>query len=269
MIVDMHTHARQGRGSLESFIDTMDECGIDMAGLAAIVPTAPELGDSGNEFIYECVERYPDRLFGWCCVVPYEPGAPAELERCIRELGFRGLKLHPPIQGFAPNDPRIHPTIRKAIELDVPILIHTGPIYIQHAPLRYGDPVEFDDLALTFPEAKMVLAHCDPLGLQPVLAGKHPNVYTDTSFTFNQIVRLIPGLGEQVLLRKTTGISQLADKIMLGSDAAPTFLERFKDGVEAIRGLDVPDEVKRKVMGENAVKLLGLTTESSIQRRAA
>lgn len=257
MIIDVHTHARRGRGTLEEFIATMDACGIDLAGLAAIVPTAPELGESGNEFIYECVARYPDRLFGWCSVVPYEPNAPRELERCIRELGFKGLKLHPPIQGFAPNDPRIFPTIRKAIELDVPILFHTGPVYIQQARLRHGDPVDFDDLALTFPEAKIILAHGDPLGVQPVIAGKHPNVYLDTSFTFTRLARLIPGLGEEVLLRRTTGISQLADKMLLGSDAAPTFLERFRESVEAVRGLKVPEEVRRKVLGENAARLLG------------
>jgi predicted TIM-barrel fold metal-dependent hydrolase len=117
--------------------------------------------------------------------------------------------------------------------------------------------VDFDDLALTFPEAKIILAHGDPLGVQPVIAGKHPNVYLDTSFTFTRLVRLIPGLGEEVLLRRTTGVSQLADKILLGSDAAPTFLERFRESVEAVRGLKVPEEVRRKVLGENAARLLG------------
>jgi predicted TIM-barrel fold metal-dependent hydrolase len=258
LIVDMHTHARRGRGELADFIAEMDRCGIDMAGLAAIEPSSPELGDSSSEYIYECVQRYPDRLFGWCSVVPYELDAPARLERYVREMGFKGLKLHPPIQGFAANDPRIFPTIRKAIELDVPILFHTGIIYIRHARIRHGDPADIDDLALAFPEAKMILAHGEPLGLQPAIAGKHPNVYMDTSIHFATLVKLIPGLGEQIVMRKMTGVTQLQDKIMLGSDCAPTFLERFRENLEPIQNLKVPQEVKDKLLGGNAARLLKL-----------
>lgn len=258
MIIDMHVHIRRGRGSLEEFIAAMDECGIDMCGAAAIVPSSPETGESGNEIIYESVARYPNRLFGWCSVIPYEPDAPRELERCVKELGFKGLKLHPPIQGFSPTDPRTFPTIRKAIELDIPILYHTGPVNIQAARIRYGDPAEFDELALTFPEAKIVLGHGNPLGPQPYIAAKHPNVYMDTSGIFTRTVRFMPGLGEDVLLRRTTGISSLADKTMLGSDAAPTFPERLAECLNAVAQLQVPSDVKSKVLGENAAKLLRL-----------
>lgn len=263
LIIDMHTHIRRGRGTLDQFVAAMDECGLDMAGVAAIVPTEPEVGESTNEFVYECVARHPDRLFGWCCVIPYDPDAPRELERCVKEMGFKGLKLHPPIQGFSATDPRIFPTIRKAIELDVPILFHTGPIYVQMAKVRHGDPADFDELAMIFPEAKMVLGHGDPLGIQPVIAGKHPNVYMDTSITFTRVVRYIPGIAEDVLLRRTTGVTQLADKVMLGSDAAPTFPERFRESVEAIQGLKIPEEVKAKVLGENAARLLKLSIQTS------
>lgn len=258
MIVDMHTHARRGRGDLADFIAEMDRCGIDMAGLAAIEPSSPELGDSCNEFIHECVRRYPDRLFGWCSVVPYEQDASARLEHYVRDMGFKGLKLHPPIQGFAANDPRTYRTIRTAVELDVPILFHTGPIYLQHASIRYGDPVDIDDLALAFPDAKIILAHGEPLGLQPAIAGKHPNVYMDTSIHFAALVKLIPGLGEHIVMRKMAGDTKLQDKILLGSDAAPTSLERFRENLEPIQNLQVPADVKDRLLGGNAARLLKL-----------
>jgi predicted TIM-barrel fold metal-dependent hydrolase len=258
VIVDMHTHARRGRGELADFVAEMDRCGIDMAGVAAIEPNSPELGDSSNEYVYECMKRYPDRLFGWCSVVPYELDAPARLERYVREMGFKGLKLHPPIQGYAASDPRIFPTVRKAIELDIPMLIHTGIIYIRHARIRYGDPTDIDELALAFPDAKIIMAHADPLGLQPAIAGKHPNVYMDTSIVFGSIVKLIPGLGEQIVMRRMTGVTQLQDKIMLGSDAAPTFLERFRENMEPLQALKIPDDVKQKLLGGNATTLLKL-----------
>jgi predicted TIM-barrel fold metal-dependent hydrolase len=89
---------------------------------AGVGASSPELGDSSSEFIYECVQQYPDRLFGWCSVVPSELDAPDRLEHYVCDMGFKGLKLHPPIQGFAPSDPRVFRTVRKAIEPDVPIL---------------------------------------------------------------------------------------------------------------------------------------------------
>jgi predicted TIM-barrel fold metal-dependent hydrolase len=80
----------------------MDRLGIGIAGLAAIVPTSPELGDSSNEFINECAQRYPDRLFGWCSVVPYELDAQARLEFYVRDMGFKGLKRLRPRARTAP-----------------------------------------------------------------------------------------------------------------------------------------------------------------------
>jgi len=257
-IIDMHTHARRGRGELSAFIEEMDRLGIAMAGLAAIEPTSAEMGDSSNEFIHECIQKYPDRLFGWCSVVPTDPAAPARLERYVREMGFKGLKLHPPIQQFMPSDPMAFPTFRKAIELDVPVLMHTGAVNIQKAPIRYGDPVEIDELCLAFPDLKIVLAHGEPLGLQPYIAQKHPNAYMDTSIRFPMVVDLIPGLGERVIMRTTTGVAQLRDKVMLGSDAAPTFLNRFKESLDAVRNLNLPTEVKDNVLGGNAIRLLRL-----------
>jgi predicted TIM-barrel fold metal-dependent hydrolase len=259
MIVDVHTHARRGNGMLSEFIAEMDRCGIDKAGVAAIEPESPESGgDSSSEYIYECVQQYPDRLFGWCSIVPYELNAPARLERYIREMGFKGLKLHPPIQGFAPSDPRIFPLIRKAIELDVPILIHTGPIYIQNARTRYGEPIEIDELALAFPEAKIIMAHGQPLGAHPAIVGKHPNVYMDTSIHFSTIVRFVPGLVESIIMRPTSGMTKVYEKVLLGSDAAPNFLERFRDNLEPVKGMTLPEDVKRGILGGNAVKLLKL-----------
>ncbi|HBY97056.1 MAG: amidohydrolase family protein [Ardenticatenaceae bacterium] len=257
MIIDVHTHARRGHGAAEEFVAEMDRLGIDKAVVCALIPESPETGDSSNEYTYEFVQQYPDRLIGFACVMPMERNAPDELEYWVTQKGFKGLKLHPPIQNFAPNDPVTYPVIRKAIELDIPILYHTGPIYIQQARQIYGDPNLLDEVALTFPEAKIIAAHCDPLGWVPALAGKHPNLYMDTSIHFADRISLIPGLGEMILTRATSGASSLADKTLLGSDANPTYgLKRFEQNLRPIQNLNVPDEIKRKVLGLNAAKLL-------------
>ncbi|MCZ7569976.1 MAG: amidohydrolase family protein [Ardenticatenaceae bacterium] len=259
MVIDFHTHIRRNEGSPADFVAEMDRLGIDKAVVAALIPPTPELGDGSNEYTCEVVQRYPDRLIGFACVMPMERNAPDQLEYWVTQKGFKGLKLHPPIQNFAPNDPVTYPVIRKAIELDIPILYHTGPIYVRSARQTYGDPNLLDELALTFPEAKIVGAHCDPLGWLPAIAGKHPNLYMDTSVHFPDRCQLIPGLGEMILTRATSGISSLADKTLFGSDANPTYgLKRFEQNVEPLRNLQVSDEIKRKVLGLNAARLLKL-----------
>lgn len=259
MIIDFHTHIRLNEGKVTDFIAEMDRLGIDLAVVAAIVPSTPELGESTNEFVHEVVQQFPDRLVGFACVMPKDLGAPDELEYWVTEKGFKGLKLHPPVQNFAPNDPLTFPVIRKAIELDIPILFHTGAIYVQWARQAYGDPNLLDDLAIAFPEAKIVAAHSEPLGSVPALAGKHPNVYMDTSVRFADQCSLIPGLGEMILTRPTSGVTSLADKTLFGSDANPTYgIGRFEENLLPLQALDVSDEVKEKVFGGNAAKLLKL-----------
>jgi hypothetical protein len=52
-----------------------------------------------NDYVAEYVATDPERLFGYACVDPTEPGAVAELDRAVLELGLRGLKLVPTAAG--------------------------------------------------------------------------------------------------------------------------------------------------------------------------
>jgi predicted TIM-barrel fold metal-dependent hydrolase len=259
MIIDIHTHARRGHGTAEQFVAEMDRLSIDMAVVAAM-PFTSEIGDGSNEYVEEFIQPYPDRLVGFACVTPMDPQASDQLEYWIVQKGFKGLKLHPPIQNFAPNNPLTYPVIRKAIELDIPVLYHTGPIYIQAARQIFCDPNLLDDVALSFPDAKIIIAHCDPLmGWVPALAGKHPNVYMDTSIHFADRCQLIPGVGEMILNRPMSGVSSLADKTLFGSDANPSYgIKRFEENLRPLQDLKVSDETKQKVLGGNAAKLLKL-----------
>lgn len=253
MIIDFHTHIRKGRGEPRRFIQAMDDHGIDMAVVLPIVPSPSGLGESTNEYVYELTKEYPERLIGFACVHPIYEDAPDELERAVVEYGFRGLKLHPPLQNFSLLDPRIYPTIRKAAALDIPVLIHTGPIFGRDARMRYANVVDVDDLAMTFPEATLVIAHGDPLGDAPVIAAKHARVFMDTAIVFGRWCRLIAGLAEDTLSWMRT-----ADKLIYGSDANPERLSRFAESLDPVKNMQVPEEARAKVLWENAARLLKL-----------
>ena len=128
MIIDSHTHVRKNKGDIKDFLNGMDANGIDMAIVHPIVPSDDEMGLSDNEFVGELIHQYPDRLMGYACVVPTEPDAQKELRAAVEKYGFKGLKLHPPLQNFSMLDPRVGPVIETCIDLDIPIRTDLLPL---------------------------------------------------------------------------------------------------------------------------------------------
>src|SRR5512134_1362206 len=131
-----------------------------------------------NDMIHRCVSLYPKNFVG-VCQLPQSPGvAPAncvaELERCVKELGFIGCNLNPDPSGGYWKDPPLtdkwwYPLYEKMVELDVPAMIHvssscnpnfhaTGAHYIN------GDTTAFKqfitaDLFKDFPTLKLIIPH--------------------------------------------------------------------------------------------------------------
>jgi predicted TIM-barrel fold metal-dependent hydrolase len=252
MIIDFHTHIRENRGEVKDFLKAMDANGIDKAVVHPIIPDHG-LGRSDNEFVGSLVKKYHDRLIGFACVVPYEDGAVDELYRAVETYGFKGLKLHPPIQGFNIADSCMDRITEACIDLDIPILFHTGPIYSRTARMANSSSLAIDDLAIKYPDAKLVIGHGDPFGIDPVLVAKHPNVYMDTTIVFSYYVSLFPQIGPAVFERMRT-----PDRILFGTDANPLQGPRFAYNLDPLKAMDVPADIKAKLLGGNAARLLKL-----------
>lgn len=170
----------------------MDDAGVDVS---VIMTVDYALGDdepcSGtpycepiskvNDIFGELAKTHPKRLVHLVAVDPRRKDAAAELERGVTERGARGLKLHP-TTGFYPDDPVCHPLYRKAQELNVPVLFHTGT---QPAPMKakFARPVFVDSAAADFPDVKMVMAHVGHCWWEEALAfaGTKWNLYVDIS----------------------------------------------------------------------------------------
>lgn len=92
----------------------------------------------------EACERYPGKLNWFAGVDPRRPRAVAIFEDMVKNHGAVGLKVYPP-NGYQANDERVFPMYEKAIELDVPVLIHTGgniwadPMWVEHVARKYPD----------------------------------------------------------------------------------------------------------------------------------
>ncbi|MGA7877029.1 MAG: amidohydrolase family protein [Desulfoferrobacter sp.] len=237
--------------SPEAFLDLMDEAGIDYAViLAELAPITTGIAD--NEYVAEFCSK-SQRLIPFASINPYTCTSPAnELERLVHDFGFRGLKLYPTYQYYYPNEPMIYPLYARAQELGIPISLHIGSSIFKGARLKYGDPIFLDDVAVDFPGLVLLQCHSGrPFWYQKSfsLARLHKNIYMEIS-----------GLPPKKLLDYFPELERIAHKVIYGSDwpGIPT----IKENIEAIRRLRLSDDSKRKILGENAARLLHITDEA-------
>jgi predicted TIM-barrel fold metal-dependent hydrolase len=167
---------------IEVTLGVMDEAGVGYGLLSAW--HAPEGALISNDEVAGWIARHPARLGGLAAVDLRHPvPAVRELRRCVRELGFRGLRTIPWLWGLPPNDRRYYPLYAECVELGVPFCTqvgHTGPLRSSEP----GRPIPYlDDVALDFPDLTIVAGHIGyPWTEEMVaLARKYENVHIDTS----------------------------------------------------------------------------------------
>jgi predicted TIM-barrel fold metal-dependent hydrolase len=172
-----------------------------------------------------------------------------ELERCVQDLGMKGIKLYPTYQQFYPNDRILYPLYAKAQELKIPVMVHTGSSLFRGSRLKYGDPVLMDDVAVDFPELTLIQVHSGRgfwYSSAFFLAQLHPHVYME-----------IAGLPPRNLLKYFPELEKNADKILFGSDWPG--VPGIGKNIEGIRELSIREETKKKILGENAAKILKIS----------
>ena len=136
-----------------------------------------------NDYVAEYVATDPGRLYGYACVDPTEPGALAELDRSVLELGLHGLKLVPTYGGWHPLDERALAVYGRAEELGLPVTFHFGTTPHPLAELEYARPIHVDEIARRFPRLRLVIAHvAHPWEAEAlVVCRKHEHVFADVS----------------------------------------------------------------------------------------
>jgi hypothetical protein len=233
--------------SAEAFVGLMDEAGIDhVVILAELAPITTGISD--NEYVAEFCSKSP-RLIPFASINPYTSSRPVEeLDRLVRDQGFRGLKLYPTYQHYYPNDAMIYPLYAKAQELEIPVLLHIGSSVFAGSRLKYGDPIYVDDVAVDFPDLILIQSHSGrPFWYDKAfsLSRIHENVYME-----------VAGLPPQRLLNYFPELERIADKVIYGSDwpGVPT----IKENIQALKGLIMSEDSKKKILGENAARLLGI-----------
>ena len=178
-----------------------------------------------------------------------------EARRLVSSGAVRGLKLHPPLQQFFPNDRLAYPLYEVFAEAKLPVLFHTGHSGIGTGMrggggirLKYGHPMPIDDVAVDLPDMPIVMAHPSfPWQDEAISVCLHkPQVYIDLS-------GWSPKYFSPTLIQYANSL--LKHKVLFGSDFPLITPDRW---MEDFAKIAIKDEVRPLILKDNAVKLFGL-----------
>lgn len=184
-------------------------------------------------------------IFAFGSVFPHSEDIIGELER-IKELGLKGVKLHPDYQGFDVDDIKMKPVYKKISELGLITLFHTGMDYGYAPP--YGATPDKMAKALEWFSSPVIAAHWGGLGygdeVLSKLCGKE--IYFDTAFGYGTM----PKYYAEKIIEKHG-----ADKILFGTDT-PWHTAEME--MRLLNSLKLSSEEMEKITHINAEKLLGI-----------
>ena len=226
------------------FVNYLKQSGVDYAVILADY-TPLVNGMCSNEYVLNFCADY-EELIPFASINPYMTMNMAqELKRLVTK-GFRGIKFYPTYQYFYVNDPLLYPLYACAQDLQIPVMFHTGTSVFKGARLKYGDPIYLDDLAVDFPEMKIIMVHSGR-GIWYerafFLCRLHQNIHME-----------VAGLPPHKLLDYFPELEKVSEQVIFGSDW-PGVLD-IGENIAAIKDLNLSEEAKTKILGGNAARLL-------------
>ena len=243
---DAYEQFRHKYSDANNFLELMNENGVDYSVVVAEVAPLTS-GIAKNETIKDFCKGTP-RLIPFCTFNPHtDPRMGSALEDLVLNHGFKGVKLYPTYNYFYPNDTLMYPLYSVAERLGIPVMFHTGSSVFQNSRIKYGNPIFYDDVAVDFPDLKMIMAHG---GRGPwydeafTMVRLHKNIYID-----------ITGLPPQKLLEYYPDLERFAHKFIFGSDWPSVNVAK---NIKLISNLSIGQVGIEKILGETARQILGL-----------
>jgi predicted TIM-barrel fold metal-dependent hydrolase len=209
-----------------------------------------------NDEVAAFAAENADIMFAFASVDPTRgKEAVDEAKRLIAAGGIRGFKLHPPLQQFHPNDKQVYPFYEVINESRMPVIFHTGHSGIGAGMpggggvrLKYGNPMDIDDVAVDFPDMPIIMAHPSfPWQDEAISVCLHKTqVYIDLS-------GWSPKYFSPTLVQYANTL--LKHKVLFGSDYPLIAPDRWLTDFEKIA---IRDDVRPLILKENALRLFGL-----------
>lgn len=294
MIVDVHTHLPSHRdrvpsseqrfetdmrsGTPVALTNTVDDyinalAPVDKAFVFGIAPRPWEpdkeivLRTDGwpdhlnhNDVAVEVAKMAPEKAIPFMSLHPLDPNVNDEYDRCVGDLGCKGIKLGANYQDFDPLDEPAFKLYSRLEHDRLPIVFHQGTNAVLDTPLRYAHPLVTDRIALAFPNLPIVMAHLGHPWHTDCLSvvRKHPNVWADVSAQFYRPWSFWSGMQ----LFHEWGVT---NKILFASDWPVTLPQ---DNIDGLRNLAkfaadhhlprIPENEIEGIISRDALDALGL-----------
>jgi hypothetical protein len=237
----------------KALLEVMDRSGVWRVGLVNYVsPEVMGFTESTNDFSARYARANPERLLPYGGVHPRGTKDPAGAVDRLVDMGIRLLKIHPPHQLFPANAyteglTALGEVYRRCEERGLPVMVHTGTSIFPGARSKYGNPMELDDVAIDFPDLKLVMAH-----------GGRP-LYMEEAFFIlrrHQHVRLdVSGIPPAKLLEYFPRLAEIADRVLWGTDWPSPGVKDLRHNIDQFLALPLSDSHRKAILETNALAL--------------
>ncbi len=262
MIIDCHTHLSQYNHPCQDFVAIRDSLLGSMAeqGIhCSLVYPDSEHGTcvADLEATLEIIEGSPElRMLGTVALPDPDPAVLQRLDQFASAGRIVGIKLYPGFELFFPDHPDCYPVYELCRKHNLALAFHSGESMHEAWREEYNHPRRIAQVASTFPELRVVIAHFS----QPHLADcrdvvmSHANVYADISgLAYPEVEEVcgktsIRGVLESVAL-------QHPGKILFGTDWP---ICDVSDHIALVESLRVSDITKARILSGNADAVFGL-----------
>lgn len=247
----------EGGETMDDVVAEMDRLGVSGGVLCKYPrditpPFVPGVRGAEADFhkacqqLREVMDQFPGRFHASIGIDPklgYD--AAKQVSVAHDEYGIKAVRIVGMFTGIPINDPLAYPLYTRACDLGMVVTINVG-MPGPRKPARFQRTIDVDDVALCFPELKIVMSHVgDPWVSETVaLLQKHPNVFLMTAgFAPKYVPEAI-----------RTFMKRGATKVMWASDYPILSIERT---VTEGRALDVHPDVLPGYLGSNALAVFG------------
>lgn len=248
-------------GTVSVLLRTMDECAISKA--VCFAPFPRQLGSGSEEPNAWLAQQIAaeDRLVGFG-VIDFEKGNLKEQVDRIADLGLPGIKMHPAYQKFAIDGDAAFEVYARAQELGLFLSFHSG---VHWHRIRDYQVWRFDEVAYHFQKLRFSMEHLGGYcffheGLAVMLNNMHlgrgePRIYAGLTSVFDPETNRSWHLSDE---RIHDLIWQTGDTASIfGLDFPYNDAAKIKRAISHLANMDLPEETKRKIFGENLNRILG------------
>lgn len=230
-----------GDGSLHDCLRQMDAASVERFAAHSVALT-PHNVERINSFIMGAHRQYPDRIVPFAAIHPEMENLPDAVDDMVAQ-GFKGVKIHPDMQKFAVDDPRVRPMM-EAVAGKLPLLIHCGDYRYD-----YDGPQRILNLREQVPNLEMICAHFGGWGewdrAAKLLPG-HDGLIVDTSsslyrWSAEEATKMIRAIG--------------VENVLYGTDYP---MWDPKEEMQRFMQLDLTDAEREDILWNNAVRILKL-----------